>query len=96
MPSKNLKPLVVYLGVGEERDKRIGHLDSIAAAHKLNRSELIQRVADGDFMVGKPGDLAQAVVAAVDRMSADRGIDRLQLLDMLSAGELNIGPYLED
>ena len=47
-------PKSFYLGAGEEADKRMKHLEEIAAAHDLTRSTLLQAIADGKLVVCAP------------------------------------------
>lgn len=53
---KKTAPKAFYLGKQAEAERRYAKLDEIAAALKVNRSRLLQMIADGDFIVTRPTD----------------------------------------
>jgi hypothetical protein len=46
----------IYLGDQDTRPLRAAKLDEIAAQFGVNRSVLIQKIADGELIVTKPHD----------------------------------------
>jgi hypothetical protein len=44
-----VQPVAIYFGDGDIKDERLASLDKLAHEHGLNRSQLIQRIADGQF-----------------------------------------------
>lgn len=51
-------PIAIYLGTPEKKRARVMMLDDIAKRYGLNRSQLIQGIADGDFMVSDWRDIS--------------------------------------
>jgi hypothetical protein len=49
-------PVSFYLGDKEKRLERLAKLDEIAAQFGVNRSVLIQKIADGELVVVRPDD----------------------------------------
>jgi hypothetical protein len=45
-----------YLGDNEIRPLRLARLDALAAKFGVNRSVLLQKIADGELIVAKPTD----------------------------------------
>ncbi len=43
--------LSFYLGKGDKREERIAKLNTIAEQFNMSRSELLQKIADGDLLV---------------------------------------------
>jgi hypothetical protein len=51
------QPVVsIYLGDNEKRPERLAKLDEIASQFGVNRSVLIQKIADGELVVVRPDD----------------------------------------
>jgi hypothetical protein len=49
-------PVSFYMGDKEKRLERLEKLDEIAAQFGVNRSVLIQKIADGELIVVRPSD----------------------------------------
>lgn len=49
--TKKTPPVRFYLGEKPERERRLKSLDEIAEKFGITRSVLLQRIADGDFVV---------------------------------------------
>lgn len=50
-----IQPASIYLGNPEQRERREANLDAIASKFDLgSRSELFQKIADGELIVVKP------------------------------------------
>lgn len=65
MPSqRKMKQVSIYMGLeGSEADERIARLDAIARRLGVNRSEFIQKIADGELEVVKPAARCSAAAA---------------------------------
>lgn len=47
-------PIAIYLGTPEIKRTRIDALDALAEQHGVNRSQLIQDIADGKLRITRP------------------------------------------
>ena len=46
--------ITIYLGSGENRERRLATLDELANKHGVTRSVLLQKIADGELIVSLP------------------------------------------
>jgi hypothetical protein len=42
-------PIAIYLGGGEDKERRLEAIDNLAGEFGLNRSQLMQEIGDGKF-----------------------------------------------
>jgi hypothetical protein len=55
-PNPRQPNVSIYLGDKEKRQERLARLDKLAADFGVSRSVLIQKIADGEFIVVKAVD----------------------------------------
>lgn len=99
--------LSMYIGAGEKRLQRIEALGQIASALGVKRSVLLQKIADGDFIVGEVGTLApveasaweqvlgpnyEDILAGLTETAQRLDVDLLVLLEQVSSGEFVLIP----